>query len=304
MREHFLNLKSKLELTQTFDETIQQKHAAVRSVLENKIPGIQTKLVGSLQRKTRIMPREEDIFDIDILIVLGEFTNWADPPHSGILTSHALGHVEGAIQDSPRYSSMSPQSDHPVVRFEYQDGVKVELIPAYIDNIGHSASGLIHAPAGRAFWIPKAHGWELADYDYDAEQLTAQNTVSKEMLVPVIKMLKSLKRLYFPTLGSYHLEVICYHVIPSLIQRGTIFKPNYFYDDIITDFFLEASKYLGTSSKIASSHTPAISLAGLDLISVQAIFLKLHVYCQAIASATDDQVKLEMWKKLFANLIP
>ena len=68
----FLKLKSNLELNKTFDEIIQQRHNAVRSVLENNLSNIETKLIGSLQRKTRIQPRPEDGFDIDILVILDE----------------------------------------------------------------------------------------------------------------------------------------------------------------------------------------------------------------------------------------
>ncbi len=57
------NLKTKLELNPSFNTIIQQKHNAVRSVVENKISGARTKLIGSLQKNTRIQPKTDDLFD-------------------------------------------------------------------------------------------------------------------------------------------------------------------------------------------------------------------------------------------------
>ena len=74
MNNHFSKLKQNLEPNPSFDQTIQTRHAAVRSALENKGAAIKdTKLIGSLQRKTRIQPRIGEKFDIDILVVLGKF---------------------------------------------------------------------------------------------------------------------------------------------------------------------------------------------------------------------------------------
>jgi Second Messenger Oligonucleotide or Dinucleotide Synthetase domain len=77
MHDHFLKLKTNLELTPSFDQVVQTRHAAVQSALENTGAAIrEMKLIGSLQRQTRIQPRQNDPFDINILVVLGSFYNW------------------------------------------------------------------------------------------------------------------------------------------------------------------------------------------------------------------------------------
>ena len=64
MLKHFLKLKENLELSPSFDQIVQVRHSAVRSALENKAAAIRdTKLIGSLQRKTRIQPRQGEQFD-------------------------------------------------------------------------------------------------------------------------------------------------------------------------------------------------------------------------------------------------
>jgi hypothetical protein len=75
MQLHFVKMKQNLELNPSFDETIQVRHNAIRSSLENNGVAVRdTKLIGSLQRKTRIQPREGDEFDIDILVILARIT--------------------------------------------------------------------------------------------------------------------------------------------------------------------------------------------------------------------------------------
>jgi hypothetical protein len=74
MHEHFTKLRQNLELNQTLDELVQARHAAVRRA----VPGKESKLIGSFQRKTKIQPRPEDELDVDILIVLGEFHRWVE----------------------------------------------------------------------------------------------------------------------------------------------------------------------------------------------------------------------------------
>lgn len=74
MQQYFLKLKSNLEFGPALSETISTRHFAVRTYLENNLPGFkEAKLIGSLQRKTRINPGSEGELDIDILVVMGEF---------------------------------------------------------------------------------------------------------------------------------------------------------------------------------------------------------------------------------------
>jgi Second Messenger Oligonucleotide or Dinucleotide Synthetase domain len=137
----FLTLKKNLELNPSFDDTVQQKHNAVHSVLENL--GItDTKLIGSLQRRTRIQLRPGEIFDIDILVPLGEFYGWVSS--GGVSPQLALQYLHGILNKSDRYRAMNPQQNQPTITFEYKDDVKVELVPAYLDMVGYSPDGKIH----------------------------------------------------------------------------------------------------------------------------------------------------------------
>src|SRR3989344_4346861 len=107
--------------------------------------------------------------------------------------------IDSALRKSDRYRIMKPRQDQPTVTFEYKDGVKVELVPAYEDGITYS----------QGYWIPKDGRWELADYDYDAKYITQQNYLSDYWLIPTIKMLKAIKRNWFnEDVLSFHLLIL------------------------------------------------------------------------------------------------
>lgn len=139
MIEAFSTLKSRLELAALFDEKIQARHTAVRSAVQHIEPGITTKLIGSLARKTRIQPRPEDIFDIDILIVRSKFTRWVSS--GGLTADQAINSMLNVVQQIERYAAKNPSPDKPTISISYEDKTKVEIVPAYIDNIGQSSNG-------------------------------------------------------------------------------------------------------------------------------------------------------------------
>ena len=77
MNEHFLKLKSNLELDSTLEESISTKHNAIRTYLQNNHPSFKdSKLIGSVACKTRISPGSGKKFDIDILVIIGSNYGW------------------------------------------------------------------------------------------------------------------------------------------------------------------------------------------------------------------------------------
>lgn len=302
LNESFLKLKSNLELNKSFDEIVQQKHNAVRSVLENNLSNIETKLIGSLQRKTRIQPRPEDDFDIDILVVLGEFARWGV---AGVTPQDAIKSVYYGIGQSERYRTMSPQVDEPTVTFEYKKGdVKIELVPAYRDNIGHYPDGVKPTVKGRGYWIPKNGRWELADYDYEAERITKMNDTSDTYLIPIIKMLKAIKRTFFPKMSSFHLEILTSQIIPSVVlwRKTKGYQLNY--PTLITNFFTIAKDKLHLPVKMEGSCSPSVNLDVLNHIGVSQTFNKLNDYFIMLEKQPNDNAKIQGWREVFGDLMP
>jgi len=302
LNEAFLKLKGNLELNKSFDEIVQQKHNAVRSVLENNLSNIETKLIGSLQRKTRIQPRPDDDFDIDILVVLGEFNAWVIS--GGTTPQDAIKSVYDGIGQSERYNAMSPQIDEPTVTFEYKKGdVKIELVPAYKDNIGHYADGT-PTVRGRGYWIPKNGRWELADYDHEAEHITKMNDTSDTYLIPVIKMLKAIKRTYFPKMSSFHLEILSSQIVPFAVSWHKTKGYQLNYPTLITNFFTIAKDKLHLPAKVEGSCSPSVNLDALNHIGVSQTFNKLNDYFIMLERQPNDNAKIQGWREIFDDLMP
>ncbi len=300
MNEHFLKLKNNLELNVSFQEKVSQHYRAITSMVKNINPAYETKLIGSLQRQTRIQPYGDQNFDIDILVVLGPFTCWLTDG-SGIAPQDALNTVHEIFDESDRYKPMAPQIDHPTITFEYEDGVKVELVPAYTDEIGHSPNGVSHIPVGRGYWVPKNGTWELADYDHDADVVTAYNKNVGGLLVPTIKMLKAIRRNLFPEMISpFHLEVIATHTITNLIKNGVASS----YPDLIEWFFTVASVLVDKPIKLVGSNSPALELDQNQKTILPAYFKTLAEHCKSARGLTSESARAAKWAALFGEPFP
>jgi SMODS domain-containing protein len=256
IEDTFQKLKSNLELTPTFAEIVSQRHKAVRSVIENNSSDIQsTRLIGSLSRQTRIQPRPVDEFDIDVLVVLGVFDRWV-PPETSISTETAMREVHSAVVSADRYVKLNPEQDHPTVTFDYANNIKVELVPAYLDNIALSPNGAPR-PRGRAYWIPARNGtWELADYAYDAEYISIVNKDCSGLLIPTIKMLKAAKRWHFPSMKSWHLELIAADLVPKMLQEYQQHGYAATYPQLVADFLYRLDGQLA-QTRPRSAEIPA-----------------------------------------------
>lgn len=300
MNQAFSKLKGNLELNQSFDDLIQQKHNAVRGVIENTASGIETKLIGSLQRKTRIQPQEGEAFDIDILVILGDFYGWVD---DGITTQMAMSKLRSMVGQSERYESMTPFQDKPTVSFSYKDNVKVELVSAYRDKIGYYLDGR-KTVFGRGYWIPKTGGWEIADYDYESDILSKFNQETGEYLVPTIKMLKAIKRIYFKFMSSFHLEILTTQVLPLMIRVNKVMGEPTEYHTLIKDFFFNARSKLIKIVKFPGSNTPYTILSEPDRVKLDKTFETIGTYCGQIDAKTSRQEKLAAWRKLFGSPFP
>jgi hypothetical protein len=303
MRAHFQKLRSNLELNDTFKDVIETRHAAVRNVIENNLLSIRdTKLIGSLQRQTRIQPRPSDVFDIDILVILGEFTHWV--PTGGITPAQALDTVYSSVRESDRYSTKDPRQDAPTINLDFADRVKVELVPAYIDNVATTPSGEPVPPKGRGYWVAKHGGWEHADYDFEADYISQENTASDGWLIPCIKMLKAIRRDFFPALRSFPLEVVAAEIIPVVVAVRKSRGEHISSSDILESFFLVAKDTLATSLRIPGSNSPAVVLDMATVQSVKGTFGTIGQHIRLTNQTTTDAAKIEGWKRLFGDAFP
>ena len=300
LKESFDKLKSNLELSESLLTSISQKQNAVRSVLEEKAPHIKTKLIGSLQRQTRIHPRPEDDFDIDILVILGEFIGWDS---NGVVPDHAMEYVHSILDSSLRYSALSPTIDDPTVTFSYANDLKVEFVPAYLDKDGQDSYGTPHTVVGRSYWVAKSGVWSLADYDYEADFVSEVNSQTNGWFIPTVKMLKALRRMYFPQMTPHHLEIIASKVIPGSVLIYQLLGIPFSFPRLVADFFEKGISHFATPVAFTNSQTPAVILSESDRVAVTAAFKALNEWFQN-SLTLDDMNACLFWKSIFGEPFP
>lgn len=290
----FNEFKSRLELTKGFQERVTTHHKAIRDWVESYDSNIETKLIGSLQRATRIQPLTNEGFDIDILVILGEFYKKSV---NGISPSSALDRLEDIVKEHGTYKKIGVEEDSPVILFEYSDGTKVELVPGWRD--------FIFTPKGRGYRIPKRGQWESADYDFDAEYISAQNKKSDGYLVPVIKMLKSSKRSLFPQMQSYHLEVLASDIITWTVNYFKKESLMINFPNLIFIFFYFAKDQILNSSQIPGSKSPDASkyLSEIEKGNLSKVFKTIADYSQTLLRI-EGREAIEGWKKIFGEPFP
>jgi len=301
MHHHFQKLKSNLELGDSLSSSISTRHNALRNYLESNHPNFKdSKLIGSLQRKTRIHPKKDGQIDIDILVIVGECHNWTN---EGISTYHAMEGLHNTVNESSRYGDLNPEEDQPAITLTYSDNIQTELVPAYIDMVGIDPSGNDLGNKGRGYWVPKNGLWEMADYDYEAEYITQKNGSSSGKLVPTIKILKAIKNIHFQNLSSFALEILASDIIPSSVEIRKANNYSIFYPYLLLDFFSQAQEKIIHPLKIPGSKSAPIVLSQEDIKSLLDIFKKISQYITAnINSPKGEQIKA--WRTLCGDHFP
>ncbi len=303
MHEHFQKLKSNLDLDPTLAISVSTRHNAIRTYLQNNHPSFKdSKLIGSVARKTRIKPGSGKKFDIDILVVQGEFYNWVSV--GGINPQQALDQLHTTVDTSSRYGDMNPYQDAPTVTVTYTDDIQAQLVPAYIDMIGRDPAGNNLGFVGRGYWVVKNGTWQMADYDYEADYISRQNEASDGYLIPIIKMLKAIKQIYFPELDSFPLEILAAKNIPLsvLVRKANLLPISY--EVLLQDFFADASAQLALPIGIPGSKSAPIRFDPDKAARIGSMFITIANYIRAINALQFQGEKVDGWRKLMPDHFP
>lgn len=301
VNEAFALLLTNLEPSRVLQDAVTTHHNAVRSCIENNLPGVRTKLIGSLQRRTRIHPRAEDTFDIDILLILGQFDRWG---LDGVAPAAAIERANQILQESPRYQDLEPTVDHPTVVMDYADGIKIEIVPAYVDNIGRDTLGNPTLPLQRGYWIPEKGRWIHADYDHDAAMVTQGNVNINGRLVPTIKMLKAIKRIHFQQMKSFHLEILAAMIVPLILQTFERQAVAPTHAMVLREFFDATKDMLGTQVCFAGSNSPKTCINFLESTTVASKFMAITTAIDEIERMASESEKIEGWRVIFGDVFP
>lgn len=302
--QHFNKLKSNLEPSTSLQKAVSQHHNSVRKFIENQYPHIKTQLIGSQQRLTRVHPRPNELCDIDILVTLDKVVSWV-PANQGTSPEQAIQFTHTVLEGSKRYAGMEPTPENRVVTLEYEGNVNVELIPAFLDHVNSFPDGTPRMASQRAYWIPnKKGGWELADYNYDADYITKTNKQCDGILIPTIKVLKAVKREHFPEMKSFHLEVILTNMILSVVELFKKYDTPITIPHLMKVFFSLAPSSFEKENSLPGSLSTPITIAPDKAASLKSKFSVIAEYCNLIDTEPNIGNKIEMWRKLLGEAFP
>ena len=197
--EAFTTFKSDLELPDAKQRQASDSQQEVRSKLSTHLYIPDSFLTGSYARHTKIHP----LNDIDVFLVRNDSPVGLTTDGSGTGAAQALQQVATAVRSAYPSAKITTQSrsvnaEIPGLQFGF------DLIPAW-------------KRSGGGFWIPDGdHGfWLPTDPQRHADLMTAANDATSGTLKPLIKMTKHWSRQNHDLLRSFHIELICKHIITT-----------------------------------------------------------------------------------------
>ncbi len=279
--EAYKELLSRIELNPARVALASQRYNAVKTALEAALPGKTLRQIGSFQRKTKIRPVDlSDRLDIDVVVSFGRFFQYAAPG------------IEGTV--------MPQKQDHPSLRIEYADQMTIEFVPAFEDLTGQH----FHGPNGPNCYIvgSSPYLWIPADYDYDANYISAVNTLSDERLVPSIKMLKAYFRNVNVPLKSFHTEILVANIVPTLISDWKSKGYRFGYNHLLAAILGTVSNTIAVPATLPGSFSPPMN-SGLDFATLTALgaFLKARADVAWQLCRADT---VQGWREFFGDPFP
>jgi hypothetical protein len=160
----------------------------LKGALEGTIEGsVDQMFGGSVAKRTYI----DGLSDIDSLVIINETDLEDKSPQA------ALDHMEKSLEGGDLTDVASIDHGRMAVTVEYDDGMKIQLLPAIRD-----ADGRLRVPSSRQ------DGWSRINPAAFSEALTRHNQQCGSKLVPTIKLAKAINGTLpeAQRLSGYHME--------------------------------------------------------------------------------------------------
>lgn len=202
--EYFKQLLKNVSLGLDDDDRkmIQEKQNALREALRNELPITDDFLTGSYPRHTIIKPDGDNKFDVDVFVAFsnedyGE-TDLAE------LREMVVDALEKIKKNKPELGiSKINDTQRRSVCVEFDNDFQIDVVPAIEITNGKLYKIFDKKTLKAVKSNPKLHGAILSE----------ANTQSGEMLVPIIRILKSWKRSKCDYMKSFHLELLAVKVL-------------------------------------------------------------------------------------------
>lgn len=247
IKQSFEDFRSNLQITGLQVETVSTRHNGVRDVLKAGMTVVDDFLTGSYARSTMIGPLKEA--DIDIFAALDPtyftFYNGQNGGPAGL-----LDWVKRTLRKTyTQTPDISRNGQAVTIRF---NDFMVDVVPGFNRQ-------------GGGYLIPNSitNSWLSTDPKRHVQMFSAANQTHRQMLVPLIKMIKGWNKCHSSFFTSFHLEVLALEVLngvtisdyPSGLRfffdkarvavAGKNFDPAGYGDDV--------GKYINTVEKTAEA---------------------------------------------------
>lgn len=304
VQDAFEKLLQRIELNPTRVTDASDRYNAVKRTLEAALKGSSMKQIGSFQRKDKIKPSDlSDALDLDTILDFGPATHVLPPGQGGTTPGEALQRVRRALNSNDTYRVMEPRTDAPVVVLEYQDKFKIEIVPAFTDRRPRHFSTTNRPDP---YLIPGADGgWQLADYDYDAQFVSRWNQACDGALIPTIKIAKAFLRTR-TKLKSFHIVVLAANTVPGIVATWESQRIKWGYHHLFAAFLEKAGGLLTAPLTIPGSFSPKID-SGLDWLTIVAMEMNFNAWAnhaKIINSMGDGPDAVAAWRKFFGDPFP
>lgn len=291
---------SRIELDPTRVTEAKQHYNAVKSWLESRMNAT-VRRVGSFQRHTKIRPTVENgvvsPIDIDAVVCFGDVTHFTS--YGGTSAGSALEQVRAALTSNRTYHLLDPEIDHPVVTLSYANEFFLELIPCFKNRI--PPDNTFRDPA--SYYVTNsAGGWEIADYDFDSQYISAANKDCDGKLVPAIKLLKHFARNRHIGLKSFQIEVLAALLLKPYFKVAPQNFPDWEWQDVLIFFLEVAPALLNNYPSIPGSQTAHIPVENLAFVQSQ--LTEWSQIFQDLNKLDDSQEKLKLFKMAFGAPFP
>ncbi|WP_457571027.1 SMODS domain-containing nucleotidyltransferase [Desulfovulcanus sp.] len=284
--EFFKALAHKLELTQEESDRISKKHNWLREKLREKLPIEDDFLTGSYARSTMIRPKDEEKFDVDFFIAFSK-QDYGESELADLLkiVKTALEEIKSEDSDIEKIDDKQRRS----IGVIYKDNFQIDVVPAIQIEKDKLYKIFDKRTQTAVKSNPKLHSKNLID----ANEATASGSVKR--LVPIVKILKSWKRVKCNYLKSFHLELL---VVETLK------------DTEITSFSSGIAKFFNNVNLQSQLTDPANSENIIDtyldedgtrndLLSLIASEREIANKAIELEKNGDDDGAVDKWKEIF-----
>ena len=243
--------------------------------------------VGSYGRNTAI----RGFSDLDMVFELPSALYFQYDKHNGNGQSALLQAVRNSLQKT--YSTSSIGADGQIILISFQDGVKFEIVPVFLNK-------------ANSYIFPNSNGggsWETTDPRPEIQAIKDRNALCNKNLLPLCRMMRAWKRNWDVPIGGLLIDTLAYQFIENYEYRD---KSYLYYDFMCRDFF----KWMSTQSsgqtywKAPGSGQHVYSKGLFQYKATKCYNISLEAVAHESADPKQEYSAKQKWREIFGTSFP